>query len=497
MKRILLIQLTLERLNMIKGKLSKEDGSMLVMAVVFSFITVLLGLAFLTTVARMETIVDQEVANVMATYDCFAGNLAGVADNSLGTPHDGQWFGYYDENQYSYKTIPAGQQDINYGVSSTLRVVGSGRATYLDVTSDQVVESQFDVQSYADFLYLSDKERDVKDSIIYFYTPDTLDGLVHSNDTIHIQASADFPRFKKLVTTTANRILPRSNHARFDEKWHYRKKITFPDQATEIRRYNGVLGPNGQPLGTFDPDSITQIVFTDGGRFYVRYCGPDPTRLDSIKCSPNHIDDSPARPLPRTGCFFIYGKVWMSAARGRHDLMDGPYPTRANPDPNRTFTSNGFEGQLTVATSDTLLITDDLVYKHARADYTVPASMDSCPDILGLISEDFIMFGKKVNSTVHVNAAMAAIRGSISVEDIYDYYHTNWKQSLFIYGSLAQRNRGKVHTGEINNERGFKEKDYHYDWRLRENPPPHFLEVQGKKLQFIDSSNNNIVGGNG
>jgi hypothetical protein len=330
-------------------------------------------------------------------------------------------------------------------------------------------ETEYRNQSFADFLYLTNNERDIKDSVIYFYTPDTIDGLVHSNDTIRIQGDGVFPR---RVTTSVNYIYPPNNRSRFIEGWGYRAPILFPDLATEIRRFNGIT----PVLGTHDPDSITQIVFSDTF-LYVRYCGPDPAHNNIIHCTPDYLADASRYAIPHSGALFINGKVWISASRNHGDLMDGPYPDKDSLLYHQ-FVSNGFEGQLTVATSDTLIITDNLVYKHAKTNYYVPSTMDSCSDILGLISERFIMIGKQARSATYINAALAAIRGSISVEDIYDYYHDSWKQSLFIYGSLAQRNRGKMHTGEINHERGFREKNYHYDLRFQDNPPPHFLKTE-------------------
>jgi hypothetical protein len=168
-------------------------------------------------------------------------------------------------------------------------------------------------------------------------------------------------------------------------------------------------------------------------------------------------------------------------------MMDGPYPESSFVD--GTFPSQGFSGQLTIGSADTMIIPDNLIYKHARANNSIPG-IDSCRDVLGLVSEDYIMVGRLVRDTVYINAAMAAVRGSISVEDIYWSTAPLWdneKQSLFIWGSLAQRNRGLVHTHEPNYHlRGFIEKDYHYDTRLMDHPPPHFLRTAREELQFIE-----------
>jgi hypothetical protein len=92
------------------------------------------------------------------------------------------------------------------------------------------------------------------------------------------------------------------------------------------------------------------------------------------------------------------------------------------------------------------------------------------------------MMGDSCGDTLYVNAALASIQGTISVRDIYDYGipipNDNEKQSLFIHGSLAMLNRGIVHTTHNGwGDRGFIEKDYHYDTRLQMDPPPHFIRT--------------------
>jgi hypothetical protein len=171
--------------------------------------------------------------------------------------------------------------------------------------------------------------------------------------------------------------------------------------------------------------------------------------------------------------------------------MDGEYPERSYTD--GSFYSRGFHGRLTIGSSDTMIIPDNLIFDHARPDNSVPPSIDTCSDVLGLVSENYIMIGETVRPTIYINAAMAAIKGSISVQDIYKQFPSdeldNEKQSLFIWGSLAQRNRGIVRTTDYppGHVRGFPEKDYHYDVRLKENPPPHFLPARKTKLRFYVS----------
>ena len=60
-------------------KSDRENGSILVMAVVFSFVTVLLGVTFLTFAVTLHDSVSYEIAQRQVFYDCQAGAMQGLA----------------------------------------------------------------------------------------------------------------------------------------------------------------------------------------------------------------------------------------------------------------------------------------------------------------------------------------------------------------------------------------------------------------------------------
>jgi hypothetical protein len=262
------------------------------------------------------------------------------------------------------------------------------------------------------------------------------------------------------------------------EGWGFDAPVIFPERADEVRDNAGLW------LGTQSPDSLIHMVL-DGNRIRWRKCGLyEINGVDSIRCYPTTMAGAHISEIPLSGAVFVEGKLWVSAARGLEDIMDGEIPERTANIPG-AFVSQGFEGQLTIGCNDTIIISDNLIYKHARYNFSVPPSMDSCGDILGLVSERFIMIHRQVRDTMYVNAALATLDGAISVQDIYWYTPPGWlnpKVSLTIWGSLVQRYHGLTHTTYPCNsdlcERGFGEKDYHYDVRLRANPPPHFPLAQ-------------------
>jgi hypothetical protein len=437
------------------------------MASVLSFALFLLGLTFLQGVDNLQKNVSSQVSRAQSQYASYAGNTEGLArvKDGQSSPIISDWIEYYDDVMYR-TTVALGQQgDIFYGLSQGYNIVGEGSSSYPNWGGDfrWRISRDYETSTYADYLYLSDIERDpMRNDIIRFWTPDTLDGKVHSNDTLHISGS---PRFKKRVTSSAPVIDPPDTYARFDEGLGLNAaRIFFPDKADEVRRYTP---SSHRGWGTsIDSDSATEITFS-GPLIYRRYCGWEVDDEDSsFICFPQFITNAPSFLIPSTGALFIEGKVLVKADRGRPDIMDP------------SFISLGYEGRMTMASSDTMIIPDNLIYRYANPDNSVPGTQDSIRDVLGLISENYIMFGEDVDDTIYVNAAMAAIRGSITVQDIYRYGYYNEKQSLFIYGSLAQKNRGLVHSSYNGGLRGFIEKDYHYDKRLAKFPPPHFLSTR-------------------
>jgi hypothetical protein len=448
-------------------KNQKEKGSVLIMAVFLSFALFIMGLTYLKSVDTFQRSVSEDVSKLQSYYNASSWSTlkrVAVQSGEIMGGESTRWAEWYENNWYRTNVDVSGTNSQGmFGTATGFVITGYGRSTFYgsDHYYEYGVSQNIVTQTFADYLYLSHRERDtVRHDIIRFWTPDTLDGKVHSNDTIHVMGS---PRFMEKVTTSAGYIDPPYNNAQFDKDWDYDDPIYFPDQAEDIRRYTGIANFGVLPP---DPDRATEIIF-DGAGFYKRDCSMVPiTPYDTVlQCMPPNISDATYYLIPTSGALFVHGKLLISAPRG--------YPSLDDP----SFVSSGFEGRLTIASSDTMIITDHLIYTCANPDKSVPNAIGICPSVLGLISENYIMVGESCRDTIYINAAMAAIRGSISVQDIYKYYTSNEKQSLFIYGSLAQMNRGIVHT-TTNGIRGFIEKDYHYDFRLQTYPPPHFLRTR-------------------
>jgi hypothetical protein len=444
---------------MMAVKLKKQGGSVLVMAVVLSLVASFAGISFLTFAVILHNQVNQQIENQQTRYERYIDIFRGA----LGR------FGGHLDGLSSFSELGYGPM-ASEGTSHTNPANG-----HSDSPKPMMNERQV---SFADFLYLSNRERDPLRGDIIYLAFDTLNGWVHSNDTIHV---ANCPVFLGRVTSPGR--LP---NCPMPPGSGFYPAIHFPDGAEALRYYSGYN------WGTQGHDSLTQIVLS-GSDIYMRKCGKVRVNgVDKIRCSPNTIAESSIFPIPPTGAIFVNGKVWVSASRGRVDIMDGAYPESLSNDGG--FISQGFSGKLTIGSSDTLLIVDDLIYQHSRADNSVPSTMDSCSDILGLVSENYVMMGRMVRDTAYVNAGIATLRGAFTVQDIYrtqDPGLDNVKDLLLVWGSIAQYNRGLIHSFEPNgHERGFLNKHYYYDQRFLENRPLAFPGGgKGPNMRIIEMPN--------
>lgn len=438
-----------------------QRGSVLVMAAVLAFAMFLLGLSYLGFVNRAVLDTDEMVTEIQAVYAAGAGMMDGIVYTTLyepGTNCQIKASEFYDNVDYEGYIYFSGYSSGAYTVSADYVVVGTGIVrSYSGIERRYNISSQFVKETFADYLYITDDEHDmVNGNQIYFWTPDTLDGKVHTNDAIHIMPQHDRPVFKKRVTSSASYIYPPDNDARFDEGLFLNQpEITFPDQAEEVRYYAG----DTYTYGYNHPDSAYWLAFLGAG-FKLRKSG------DRGNTWSTDWPELPLIQLPPSGAIYVNGKCWISTTQ---------FPDSANPRDGR------LEGQVTVASSDTMYIRGQTLYScFDEVNNVVPMN---CTDALGLISEKWILVSDRLPAShygIKINAGMAALRGSFSVDRIYTY-NAQEHQSLFVYGSIAQYHRGIVHRGSCGSGVGYCQKDYKYDDRFRKNPPPHFISIKNRK----------------
>ena len=503
--------------NKITRRLVQSNaGSVLVMTVILSMATIILGAAYLQYSDHYRRDLSYHIAQYMAVEAAHAAMVWGMIENpSGGSSHQGPLEMFYETDDgykvyYRYSCGSGTSYDI--GFSTTTEYMVAGHSYVTNTESDETVEDtcghDMSTHSYADWLYITDREtqsyRPAGQDTLRFWGPDTLDGKVHSNDKLHFQqGDGEWPVFWEHVSSCSTTFSP----VNADEYVHFYGGYTipysyfpFPLQADSVRKYNYYKVPN---LGVAPSDSanwVTEITLLDAAQgFIVRHRQQnvglgkrDKIRFDSTLYD-FKLDYAPRYPYPPTGALFIEGELWITGAIGTHFNV-GPGGESSGP------AGTGFEGELTIGASGDIIIADDIVYKSSNLDGSVPITS---PDVLGLISEKHILVWRNCAPTIKINAGLGAIGdqsvrdviqasrcpsgiipvdgkyGTISVDGVNCYGQTNAKNKIKIVGCLIQKERGLIHTHYDGGERGFFSKDYKYDKRFANHPPPHFFITRG------------------
>jgi hypothetical protein len=135
----------------------------------------------------------------------------------------------------------------------------------------------------------------------------------------------------------------------------------------------------------------------------------------------------------------------------------------------------GIKQRITVGCNGCIMIRDNLVYNGVGLSDTVP---QTCQYALGLISENWVWIHKSAPYNVYIHAGIVALDSCFSVHGVYDY-SAPVRNSISLFGCVAQKNRGTVHRGYGGppDETGYREKDYSYDQRFTFRPPPYFITI--------------------
>jgi hypothetical protein len=134
------------------------------------------------------------------------------------------------------------------------------------------------------------------------------------------------------------------------------------------------------------------------------------------------------------------------------------------------------DGSLTIATSGTINITNDIIYAASDEDGPLPG----CDDIMGLVSESKIVIDDNYanQSNCTIDAHLMALGTSFEVEN---YASGSPRGTLTVHGGIVQRYRGCVGTGRLSGDTitiysGYA-KSYHYDTRFDDVQPPGYLQT--------------------
>jgi hypothetical protein len=479
-------------------KILQEEGSFPILAIIMIGLLIFTGLGYMKWGADESLEVSYQKAKLQAYYAAHGG----VID-----------IGYKDLRSLSPGTIPPEPVSLGGGVltdykgnvtsyienvirAPDINEIGTAMAdyNYVDIISVGRVNTKgYDGKEYAvfdtvtmkvkllglaNFLYLTDIEVTTFGEVIKFWGADTLDGWVHSNDTISMMAGGGGPGpvFYDKVSTTApiiNIISGQPQYLGGDPMLQYRE-IYLPTEATEIRNAAAAGG-------TFFDDNwgnlASRLVFNDR-QGWILYQWTFGTPFDSSAV----VATGPA---PIWQAIFVDGYLELQGiVRGQVTVGARGH---ANPSPE-------FYGYHCIR------LMDDIRYYFASStNGQFNDTTQGYTDILGIVSESNITIGntwangrraQEQGANIIITAAMVALGESFSFEDqnepppalIWEFYTGNYnfentdeRGDIFLHGAVTQKRRGYVHRSNYGGT-GYG-KQYWFDSRLSNMSPPYFLEA--------------------
>lgn len=333
-----------------------------------------------------------------------------------------------DIGTYTVTFVPDAENASSY--LKTYKIVSTGN---VDGVQRQI-EVEVMATTFNYYAYLTGSEG----GTIWFNSGDVIEGPSHSNDQISITQD---PVFMGKVTSSASSFNQGSPYyPDFQEGYQLGvPPVIFPEEQDVINNY--YASNENAPALEIDASGSkhARIVFNSNGTltYDVWHYGGWGTIIYDI-------EDASANVSQLNGLIWVNGDVQVEGT---------------------------LNGEVTVVSTDDMYINDDIRYNCSDSD---GRPSDDCDDLLGLISfEDVVVKYNSANSDdVVINASILTLGDSFTVEN---YNYGSERGDLTIWGSLSQKVRGPV--GTFSWWSGYRtgyEKDYHYDDRLAEVPPPYF-----------------------
>ena len=474
-------------------------GSVLVNSVFIVVLLVMASFAFMRWAADEAHQADYELARTQAYYvaqqGLFEKSLAQMRKTkpsllpraeefypSGDVSWEGQYVGSYSEpsmRRVSDETIQgvfASRYYYNMSSKGTV-LLNSNNPKEQPTEIIRQVSLRAKLKQFSSYMYLTDEEQTVFNEIIWFWTPDTLYGPVHSNAAIGIKLQ---PMFYHQVSTCADDFIRGLGynpwfHPDFPPIFNA-QRVEFPYQAETLRAHAQVVTNQNGRLQT-------RMQGLGGGLYYEQW--PFGTPYDQ-------------RAVVQTGTIG-YGNEVGVFVEGELELK-----------------GIEFAGRLTIGTSGNMRLINDVRYAGwtiAMTEALQDVPLDY-PHMLGLISEQDLIVantwengrdnglydraGRHDACHIIITAALVALNESFHFENQNDWYDTycycppcppsqgapDERGTIWLRGSVAQRRRGYVHRSTCGGT-GYA-KDYLYDWRLHNGPPPFFLEAMDDSVALFD-----------
>lgn len=439
--------------------LESQRGGILVGVTIFTFIMLLSALAILQVGSQDAALAVRDVRTAEAFYLAEAGVERGQSwlEAQDSYPEAGlRPFGSEPQQlgcgEYLVEITPDSVHATLTRPAFTIRSTGdaSGRP--------RTVEVDVVPQTFGDFLYFTDDERSSSGATIWFVSPDYINGPMHTNGQMHIWGD---PRFGGNVASAWGG--PDDADPTHDPTFEYFNGNYYnhiesaapanPPHDMPVFEDGFELGASEIPL----PDNLSglQNIAANGGI----------TLSGTYEVIIGREHPITGQPMYGTLSYRKPGRMWNDVDLGSFNgvlYVDGSIMVRGE-----------LDGRLTIAASDDIQIWNDITYRGSDGNELLP----DCDDMLGMVAGDQIIIMDNAP-----NRDDCVIHGHMMALDNFgaQYYNSGAPRGeLIVRGGIVQGCRGPVGTGIISGNQVYiltgYAKDYSYDWRLRETPPPGYL----------------------
>ncbi len=317
---------------------------------------------------------------------------------------------------------------------------------------------------FLDYLYLTDTEESEYEEILWFWTPDTFYGNVHSNGIFSIQYAPIFAQgYFSTVADTFNTYFSCHPYFEFPPRFNV-PEVVLP-QAFPLPEQASVQGHY------FDNENFTLSFLCEGGSD-----GWDIAAV-SANIPPDSADTVYTELIPYSRDLAIYF--------------------------NGELRIQGTEilGITSIGASGDIYLTDDLLYAGSDQSGIWIDVPDTCTSLLGLLGEADVFiantwangrgngvernYWEADSANICITAAVLAMSESFQIEDLNnpgdEYYwcdpegdHPNSEDNrgeIKIFGSLVQTRHGMTRNSNCGHT-GYSGQRYEYDSRFHDDPPP-------------------------
>jgi hypothetical protein len=466
--------------------LGRDDGNILIMSVVIVALLVATGMGYMRWASDEKWDSEYERATIQAYFVAQTGLIErGLtflrtrepADLPQATvqllPGEVPGVGIHFNNMVS--RVPGAEGNVfqrtdSYDLYSTGRVnfwgrKYAGRGGLEQIPVDRTATMRARLRSFANYMYLTNREVTEYNEIIWFWTPDTLYGRTHSNDYIGLKYS---PQFYGPVSTSKPEFRyyqPQNIYFEYPPVFNA-PIVEFPKTAKSIRSA-------AQPFISDHNGTLMTLIklVGDGGIKIYQY------RLGSDRTQVNDEDNLISTlPVPNWQAIFVDGQCEVEGV---------------------------LAGSLTIGSSGNMWLIDDVRYLGAnpRTGDFDEASMNH---MLGLVSEANVIiednykngkaggyqggvapFPAEPNNwerhSIVLNAGIVALGSSFTFEHQNDEWEAyqgptpDERGHIYLKGAVTQERRGYVHRSNHTGT-GYG-KAYRYDFRFDRRPPPYYMEA--------------------